>query len=320
MQKPIRIIQVGLGPIGLEITRILAERQHANIVAAVDLDPNKVGKTLGELTGISKLKPVVSYDIHSAIQASEPDIAVVATSSYINVLQKQLNDILAHGVSVVTTCEELSYPWEQNPTTAQEIDALAKEYNATVLSTGVNPGFLMDFLPSVVSGICEKVTSIKVERVQNAATRRLPFQQKIGAGLSKDEYQERVDTGKIRHMGLTESLQLLAKKLGWVLDNVHETIVPVIANDKVTGTEQIATGKIYGKTVIELFFKASMHEPHPRDAIIVLGTPGFKLSFEPTIQGDIATAAIVVNAIPAVVHAPAGLKTMADLSQFAYWA
>jgi len=321
MTDKIRIIQIGLGPIGLEVARIVSHRPRAQIVAAVDIDPNKKGLKLSVLAKVSgpSMHAVVSDNLESTLKQFPADVIIVTTSSYIKTLHAQLTEILPHGIPVLTTCEELSYPWQTNVDLARQIDALAKKHKTAVLSTGVNPGFLMDFFPAVASGLCEHISSIRVERIQDASKRRLPFQKKIGAGLTPEEYQCQVEAGTLRHMGLKESVYLLAARMNWTLDEVTETIAPVMDKTNVIGTRQVATATHNNYTVIELVFHAQMHETNPRDAVTIHGTPEFTLAFTPPIQGDIATAAIVVNAIPSIINATPGLKTMADMAGVSYW-
>src|SRR5207253_2572678 len=68
-----------------------------------------------------------------------------------------------------------------------------------------------------------------VNRVQDARIRRLPFQQKIGAGLTTEQFQKKVDDGSVRHVGLTESIAMIADSLGWTLDRIADDVQPKIA-------------------------------------------------------------------------------------------
>lgn len=313
----LKIIQVGLGPIGLEITRILQSRENADIVGAIDIDPEKQGIKLGKLAGVD-----CDVEVSNTIDdVPDADVAVVATTSSIEAIAPQLAELNQRGLPVVSTCEEMSYPWEDHSKSAEMIDACAKENKVAVLGTGVNPGFLMDFLPIVSSGLSEQVDSILVERIQDASIRRLPFQEKIGAGLTRDAYQAKLETGSLRHVGLTESVYLIVKKIGWEIDRVNETIEPVVAanDDRVMGTRQVATAIQGDNTLVRLVFQAALHEPEPVDRIVVTGKPGFTLAFDQSVNGDTATAAIIVNAIPTVLALAPGLKTMADVSLLSYW-
>src|SRR5204863_10149978 len=114
----------------------------------------------------------------------------------------QIERVLKARIPIVTTTEELCYPVRRNAATARKIDAMAKRAKVAVLSTGVNPGFAMDALPIALTAVCERVESMTIHRVQDARTRRLPFQQKIGAGLSREQVDREVDRGNIRHVGL----------------------------------------------------------------------------------------------------------------------
>ena len=106
----------------------------------------------------------------------------------------QIETVLKARVPIVSTTEELSYPVGKNRALAKKIDALAKKAKVAVLGTGVNPGFAMDALPIMLTGVCERVDSVRIDRVQDARVRRLPFQQKIGSGLTDEQFQQRSPT------------------------------------------------------------------------------------------------------------------------------
>ena len=172
----------------------------------------------------------------------------------------------------------------------------------------------MDFLPTAATGACHDVRSIRVERIQDAASRRLPFQQKIGAGLTVEEFQSLVSRGKIRHVGLTESMHMIAARLGWTLDRTEDIVEPVVSEDgRCAGVVQTGRGYQNGRKVLTLVFKAAVGQADPRERIQIAGTPSFDLIIPGGINGDIATCAVIANAIPIVATAPAGLHTMVDL-------
>jgi 4-hydroxy-tetrahydrodipicolinate reductase len=254
----------------------------------------------------------------------------LTTTSSLENIKSQIIEIVSFGINIVSTCEELSHPWLTNPEIADEIDVAAKMNDVSVLATGINPGFLMDFLPLAMTGICRNVKKVTVERIQNAQFRRVPFQKKIGAGLTVEQFNDKVKEGTLRHVGLTESIHMIGHKIGWKLDKTEDIVNPVIATDKVTtadltiepgkvtGVNQIGRGYVKSKEVITLVFKATVGEPNPRDRIIIEGTPGIDMTIKDGINGDIATCAITANAIPAVIKAPAGLKTMANIETISY--
>ena len=327
--KKIKVVQMGLGPIGNKATLYLAERENLQIVGAVDADPAKVGKDVGVLAGLAPLGVAVKPDIAQALAGQSADVVLLTTSSALTRIADQLKQVLPFGVHVVSSCEELSYPWQTNPALAGEIDELAKKHGVSVLSTGVNPGFLMDFLPIAMTGVCKSVRQVTVERIQDATFRRIPFQKKIGAGLTQAEFQAKVEQGVLRHVGLTESVQMIASRLGWRLDSTSDEIAPVVAEKdvplgdgvieagKVLGVRQIGRGIVNGREAITLFFRAAIGEPESRDRIIIDGEPSIDSCIKGGVNGDVATCAILVNAIPAVIKARPGLRTMADIEPLA---
>ncbi|UCG20916.1 MAG: dihydrodipicolinate reductase [Deltaproteobacteria bacterium] len=332
MEKKIRVIHYGLGPIGCKVVQYLTERAHFDIVGAIDSDPKKVGTDLGRLAELkAPLGLHVTANSRDLLERVDADVVVLTTTSDLEKIRPQIMEIISCGKNVVSTCEELMYPWVTNPKVAREIDAAARENEVSVLSTGVNPGFLMDFLPLVMTSICRDVKTVTVERIQDAQFRRLPFQEKIGAGLSVTEFESRVRQGSLRHVGLTESMHLIASRLGWILDRTEDVVDAVLAEKKVVtenrtiepgkalGVNQIGRAYIDSKEVITLVFRAAIGEPDPRDRIVIKGNPDIDMAISKGVNGDTATCAIIVNAIPVVIQAQPGLRTMADISPISFF-
>lgn len=322
----IRVLHVGLGPIGAAVARQIAARKGLRIVGAVDIDPLKVGQDVGAVIGVDrKLRVKVGVDIGTAIDESKPDVAVLCTSSSLKGVLPELMEVLKHGVAVVTTTEEVAYPRKDNRAIAKRIDAAAKKAKVAVLGTGVNPGFTMDALPIALSAICEHVDRIEVWRVQDARIRRLPFQQKIGAGLTPEDFQRRVENGRVRHVGFTESIQMIGDAMGWKLDEITDDVSSKIAetavssewlsvaSGQVCGIVQDGVGYVKGQPKVTLRLEAYLGAPESYDSVLIEGTPRIYSKIDGGVHGDIATAAITVNAIPAVIAAAPGLRTMRDM-------
>lgn len=322
----IRVLFYGLGPIGAAVARQVASRKGFQIVGAVDIDRAKIGLDLGEVIGLEKkLRVRVTNDAVGAIKAGKPDVAVLCTSSSLKKVMPQIATVLSKKVAIVSTTEELSYPVGKNRALATKIDKLAKKAKVAVLGTGVNPGFAMDALPITLTGICERVDSIRVDRVQDARSRRLPFQQKIGSGLNKEQFAQKVKDGSVRHVGLAESVQMIADAMGWKLDKVTDEIQPKIAEQGVEseliavdpgyvcGIIQDGVGYSKGKPVITLHMEAYLGAPESFDAVTVEGNPRITQKIAGGLHGDIATASITVNSIPKILRVAPGLRTMADM-------
>jgi len=326
--KKVTVILYGIGAVGSLIAKFLLTKKGVNIVGVVDVAKDKVGKDLGEILGLGKeLGIKVSDDADAVLSKTKPDVTVHATSSFLKDTYPQIASIVKHNVNVISTCEELSYPYVTEPELTKKLDALAKKHDVTILGTGINPGFLMDTLVIALTAPCQKIEKIEAMRVMNAATRRVPFQKKIGAGLTVEEFKQKMEKKQITgHVGLEQSIAMIADALAWKLDRIAiESVEPVIAKKNVeseaikvktgnaAGLRQKATGIMESGETIVLDFQAYIGAEEEYDAITIKGVPPINQKISPCVHGDTGTIAMVVNAIPKVINAPSGLLTMKDL-------
>jgi len=320
MNRPsFTVAQYGIGPIGAEIARLLLTKPWVNLVAAVDIDPNKIGRDLGEVIGLGRNAGVV---VTSELTA-KPDVVCHSTGSRLREVSDQLKALLSRGCHVVSTCEELSFPLDED--VREELMQVARANNVTLLGTGVNPGFVMDKLPLTVTSVCQDVKSVEIIRIQNASTRREPLQRKVGAGMTVDEFRAAVAAGRIKHMGLKESLMMVGNGLGVEFDHVtDEVIEPIVADrEVVTQYLKVAPGQVAGvhQTIegmgrINVSLELRMYvgaEAVAADRVIVRGTPDVEMEIKGGVHGDRATAAMVVTPFPRVVQARPGVLTMDDI-------
>ncbi len=317
--QPITVAQYGIGPIGAEIARLLLTKPWLRVVAAVDVDPDKIGKDLGEVIGLDREVGVrVTRELPGKV-----DVVCHSTGSRLRDVSAQLKDLLGRGCHVVSTCEELSFPLDQQ--IREELQQTARARNVTLLGTGVNPGFVMDKLPLTITAVCQRIDSVQIIRIQNASTRREPLQRKVGAGMTPDEFRAAVTSGKIKHMGLRESLMMVGNGLGAEFESISdEKIEPIIADREVkTQYLTCAPGQVAGvhQTIegrgrINISLELRMYvgaEAVAADRVIVRGVPDVEMEIKGGIHGDRATAAMVVNSIPRVVSARPGVLTMDDI-------
>lgn len=329
MERKIRIVQFGVGEIGKRVTKSLLQKKNLEIVGAIDQAHN--GEDLGELAEVGyKLGIAISNDVYAVLKKTRPQVVIHTTSSSFKKVFPEIEILIKAKVNVVSSCEELSFPFYKHPKLAARLDQLAKDYRVTILGTGVNPGFLMDAWPLFMSSICEEVKEIKVSRIQDASGRRLPFQEKIGAGKSPEEFAKLVKGGTLRHVGLTESIAMLAAGLGWKLDKITEAIEPIfyphevrsefitVSIGQAAGVRQIGCGWRKGSAVITLHFEAAIGAKESYDAVYIKGHPNLEVVIKEGTHGDIATVAMLINAIPKVIASSPGLKTMKDFV-FSSW-
>lgn len=327
--KKLNVVSFGVGVIGSQTASFILEekKELLNLVGAFDVDPKKVGKDLGAVIGLDRSTGVrISDDLDEAM-AGDVDVVVHTTSSYFKSAYPQLESIVSRGRDVVSSCEELSYPYSVDEKLSVKLDLLAKENGATVLGTGINPGFLMDALPIALTAPCKSIKRIRISRRMDAATRRIPFQKKIGAGLAREEFDLAIREKRISgHVGLRQSIAMLASALGWSLEDIEVgEVEPVVAeapveggyvsipSGRVTGVKQAARGFVGGEVRIELDFMAFVGSKEEFDRVEIDGTPPVNCTISPCVHGDHGTVAMLVNAIPAVATTPPGLYTMKDM-------
>lgn len=317
---PVSVAVVGLGPMGAEIVRVIASKKWLRLVAAVDHDPDKIGREVSEVV---KLHEPLGVSVGSALPEGV-EVVCHATSSALASAESHLIELVSQGAEVISTCEELAFPLDRE--LSARLDAAARAADRTILGTGINPGFVMDKLPLTMSAVCQEITALEIHRIVNASLRREPLQRKVGAGMTPEEFRTAVDEGRIRHVGLRQSLEMIAHGLDVELDWIsEETIQPVIAATtvytdslevragRVAGIHQTLSGSKRGHIDILLDLRMFVGAEHAGDRIEVRGVPDLVLTLAGGIHGDRATAALVVNAIPRVIQARAGLITMDDL-------
>jgi 4-hydroxy-tetrahydrodipicolinate reductase len=314
------------------VARLVAERPGLELVGGIDIDPDKVGVDVGEVIGLGRsLGFCVAAGLSEPLAQREADLAVHTTSSCFDLFKGQIAEILEAGLDVVSTAEELSFPWLSHSEEAAELDAVAKKVGKTVLGTGVNPGFIMDSLPLYLTAICQQVDRIEVTRVVNASLRRGSFQAKIGCGMTAADFKAKMAAGRMGHVGLSESIGMLFDTLGRQLARYETSVEPVLADrlvstrflsvepGKVRGLKQVARGYTgNGGAFATLAFIAALDAGDDGDTIRISGKPDLEVKLKGT-NGDLATVAIVVNAIQRVREADAGLVTMRDLPIVTSW-
>lgn len=322
-----RVLHVGFGPLGQRVVADLYQRRLGVVGAVVDTSREFAGRNLRDFVPGAPADVPVTASLDEALARGGCNVAVVTTSSDLRRCEGVFRALLGAGMTVVSTCEELVFPWLRHAALAQELDALARRTGGRLLGTGVNPGAMMDTIPVFCTAVCTKVQSVEVHRIQDATARRLPFQKKIGAGLDRAAFAEGVKAGWLRHVGLGESLHFVAHYLGLPFDDWSETIEPVLATARLqsglgpiepgraAGVRQVAVGMRGGKPVITMVFQAAVgqSDPAPQDRVIIKGEPGLDVVFSGGVHGDIATCAMTPNAIGSLLAAPPGLHTSATV-------
>ncbi len=326
--EPFRVIQIGFGSLGRHISSSILKRANLELVAVVDANPELSNRPIEELLQ-DEIESDISLtdDLKTVLKDSPADVAIVATSSSLKTVFSTIESCLETGLNVISICEELSFPYQKNPDIAKKLDKIAKENGKTVVGTGINPGYLMDLLPIILTGPCQQVDAIRVTRHMNSSHRRPSFQKKIGTGMTIEEFRKNIDEGKITgHVGLVESIQMIDAGLNLELDKIEE-LPPeaVIAESKtsnsfatiekgdVLGLKSVGVGRRNGEQIVTLDFQAYAEATPQYDEVVIDGLPPIHQRIKGGVQGDHGTIGMIINLVPIVIQESPGLKTMKDL-------
>ena len=323
MSDSVRTVHVGLGPIGLEIIRAGVAGGGCRPVTAADTSPEIAGRSLREVTDRDDVPAIeVTGDLGEALDAAVEagaEAAVVCTGSHVEAVEDQFEAVLQRGLCCISTCEELTFPWLRSATVADRLDGVAVEHGAVLLGAGVNPGFVLDLLPFVLTRVCESVRSVHAARRLDARRRRRQLQVKVGAGMDPEDFRALAAEGRIGHVGLAESAALLADSLGWPWDEFQETIDPVIATEPMaTEYFEVPAGRVsgqaqtlrMGRVTLELVMALGETD---LDQVRIEGEPPVRAIIEGGIHGDRATAGIVINLLAPMLRAAPGLRTVTEI-------
>lgn len=321
-EGPVPVVVMGLGFIGQSLVRAALLSPELELLGAVD--PQLAGRKLGDVVGRPGVSMSVGAGLDAVLKGRRGVVVLQATHSRFKEVLPTLLEIVRAGCHVVSTCEELTFPWLYHEAAADKLDRAAQEAGVVVLGTGVNPGFVMDRLVATAGQACGQVRHARLERLVDARTRREGLWSRIGMGLSEDVFFEQLETEKVGLVGLVESAALCALGLGMDCDDFEEEIAPVLAEEDLPGAPMVRKGMVAGlaQTVIasedgvervrlEVTIAAGVDAP--TDRITLDAEPAVRLRFEGGLDGDAATANVVINAAPRVTAAEPGLLTVLEL-------
>ena len=297
---------LGFGPLGENLAKQLGTDSRFELISIVDNDPSKLGKEIGTIKITNNLQEVIdNYKL---------DLVFITTSSLLERIKADLIKISSKEINIISSCEELIYPWISHPELSQELDKIAKTNNARILGTGINPGFLMDYLPITLASPFLKVQEINYIRNINTKFRRSSFVAKVGVGLSIEEFKTKKQEGRIGHVGFKQSVDMLTSHFKWTSQDYTEKIEPVIVNDTVEGIDQTCVCICADKKKIKLNFTATKNT-QDNDLISLKLKSGESVDIEikQGINGESGTVAMLMNSAEKLLKSQPGLKTMIDI-------
>jgi hypothetical protein len=331
MRDAIRVLLLGTGQMGSRIARLILEKHGLNLVGAYGRRKERVGTDLGRAIGIDRnLGVPISADLGAVTAHTRPHVAIQATCSRLADAMGEISALIRNCVHVISIAEEMAYPAAGSVTAAEEIDRLAVDHGVAVLGTGINPGFVLDVLVIVLTGVCSDVRSIVATRINDLSPYGRSVLATQGVGLTPEAFRKGLEDGTVMgHFGFPQSIRMIADTLGWELERIDERREPIVSKVRretpfvvvepghVAGCLHTATAYRAGEAVIRLVHPQQVH-PHLEgvetgDTIEITGTPNVRLAGSPEIPGGLGTIALAVNMIPRVLSAAPGLHCMADL-------
>lgn len=331
--KNINVVIWGFGAMGKGMAEMLLTKKGVSITGVCDLHPDLVGKHLYEVLEMDKNddnQALISENIEPLLNKENCDIVLLATDSFTRKAFPKMETILKRGIDVISTAEEMAYPKAQEPELSDELDRLAKEHGATVLGTGINPGFIMDLLVVALTGVMSDVKHIEANRVNSLSPFGPAVMEEQGVGITKEEFDKGVkDNTLAGHVGFSESVHMIADAIGVKVDEFKQQMKPIVSSmdrkskygsvkaGNVAGVNMTGQGLVNGEVFIDMKhpqqIEPEMEGTHTGDYITIKGTPEVNMAITPEIDGGIGTIAMCVNMIPHVLNAKPGLKTMLDL-------
>jgi 4-hydroxy-tetrahydrodipicolinate reductase len=320
----IRAIQFGLGPIGRAALRRALGWRGIKVVGCVEQDATAVAETTATVLGDPRFARVpIRPDLATLLAEVGPaDVVLHAAVSTITQALPQLLELVDAGLNVITLTEELICPGPAAAPIVRRLDDLARRRGITIFPTGVNPGFVLDRFILGLTAVCARIQHIEGRRLVECSTRRRRLQEKLGVGQDPERVREGIAARRMGHVGLAESLHLIGRGLGWVLDDTEVAIEPIEATSsidrgglrieagQVAGIHHEAWGSIAGTEVLHLVLRMSVDVEHPCDSIRIAGEPNLRVDIPGGVAGDIATVGALLNAVPYVVAAPPGLHAL----------
>ena len=332
----IRVAGWGTGMMGQGLLGFILDRpRDIDLVGVVVTNPAKEGKTVGELLG--RPCDVTMTTDFEAVLALKPDVVCINTQSNLHEISSQVEPAVKAGADVICIAEKLAYPWASDPAWAERFDKLAKANDVSILGTGVNPGFILDALVVMWTSACLRVDRIEASRVNDLS----PFGPTVmtgqGVGTTVEQFEKGVADGSIvGHIGFPESINLIARALGWTIDEIVETREPIVttverstphvhvAPGDVCGCRHIGKGYSKGELKIELIHPQQIHPgmegQETGDYIKIFGDPNVNMANQPEMPGGKGTYASTGNYIPLIGAAAAGMLTVVDMPLPRFWA
>ena len=348
MDRKVKVVQYGVGKMSVYTMRYVYEN-GGEIVGAIDINPNVIGKDIGEIMNTENKGVIVSSaeDARKVLEETKPDICIVTTMSLISDLETPLMLCAELGVNAITTCEEAFFPANSNPNLTNKIDELAKKNNCTITGSGYQDIYWGQLISSI-AGSTHKITKIKGSSSYNVEEYGIALAKAHGAGLTLDQFdkevasvdgisdeerQKLIDNGTYLPSYMWNVNGWLCEKLGLHVISQSQKCVPqtykedlysstlnmTIKSGDATGMSAVVTTETKEGIIIEseCIGKVYSKDDFDKNEWTIFGEPNTTIvvSRPNTVE---LTCASIVNRIPDVINSPAGYIPTSQMGELNY--
>ena len=348
MERKLKAVQYGTGKMSVYTMRYMLEK-GVEIVGAIDVNPDIVGKDIGEIMEKEKMGITVTdaKNARSLLEETKPDICVITTRSLFSEVEEPFMLCAELGVNAISTCEEAFYPQNSNPNLFKKIDELAKKNNCTITGTGYQDIFWGQLITSI-AGSTQKITKIKGSSSYNVEEYGIALAEAHGAGLTLDEFDRKVaaadrispeerqaviEKGEYAPSYMWNVNGWLCSKLGLHVKSQTQKCVPQTHNTDIfsstlnmtvkagdaTGMSAVVTTETEEGIIIESECIGKVYAPDEYDKNVwtVEGEPNTTITVEKPSTVEL-TCATIVNRIPDVINSKSGYVPTEEFGELNY--
>ena len=348
MERKVRVVQFGTGKMAKYTMRYVYEK-GGEVVGAVDVNPEVIGKDIGDVIGGEKKNVVVTAleKAEEMLKNTKPDIVVIETMSLLKDIEEAMMLCARLGLNVITTCEEAFYSWNSNPELTRKVDELAKQTGCTITGTGYQDVYWGQLITSI-AGSTQKITKIKGSSSYNVEDYGIALANVHGAGLSLEEFdkqiasvdkisdeerQKIINSGEYLPSYMWNVNGWLCDKLGLTFESQKQVTVPTTHTEDIYSSTLGVTVKVGDATGMsavvttttkegitiesECIGKVYSKDDYDKNEWTVYGEPDTTITVARPATVEL-TCATIVNRLPDVINAVPGYVTTDKMDELKY--